>query len=168
MPFRLPPVADLEKDFEIVEIEGFPEIDESDPIRGSFRQATEEEDLQRDRFVNVTVRYQFNSGGMIDSESRKPKTGSERRAYEVYLTLSSCDILDENDKPLFRFSDINGLRRVAGKWENFQKVWGKLPKSISTAIHVKCVETNPDWGLTWALPDEDEIFDEVEEIEGEE
>ena len=165
MPFRLPPVAELEKNFEITDVEGFPEIDEADPIKGSFRQATEEEDLQRDRFVNVIVKYSFNAEGVIDGESRKPKTGSERRAYEVFLTLSSIDIADENNRPLFKFSDINGLRKVAGKWENFQKLWGRLPKAVSTAVHAECVNTNPDWGLAWVLPDEDGT--ELDDPEGE-
>jgi hypothetical protein len=78
------------------------------------------------------------------------KPVGERKAYEVFLTMSACDIEVDESKSLFRFSEIDGLRRVAGSHEEFLKKWGRLPKQVTSAIHLKCIEANPTWGFMWS------------------
>jgi hypothetical protein len=63
------------------------------------------------------------------------------RKKQVYLTLSGCNILDENEKdPLFRFSN----KRVSSETE-FNAAWYKLPPTIADEIHAKVLDMNPLW-----------------------
>jgi len=154
MPFQLPPVAELEKEFVINEVPGIPAIHEDNTIVVVFRQATEDEDAKREAFINVPVRTSYDTQGVFEGETRQPKTVAERRTKEVHLTMSACDILGEDGKPLFAFAEVDGKRRLTGTFSDFKKKWGLLPKPITVALHDRCIEANPDWGFRW-LTDED-------------
>jgi len=63
-------------------------------------------------------------------------------AEEVYSTLCDCNLLDADDKPVFRFKGGNLDMTKA----QFMKAWQSLPQEISLAIHGAVLELNPQWG----------------------
>jgi hypothetical protein len=154
MAYQLKPVAELEKHFTITKVRGILEITEEEPVKVAFRQATEGESRKREDFISVPVTRSWSEESDFAQERYQLKPAGARRAYEVYLTLSACDILDAEENPLFKFSELNSVRRVAGGFEKFEARWGLLPNSLAIAIHEKCIEANPDWGFQW-LSDED-------------
>ena len=154
MPYQIPAIADLEQSTTITEVPGIPEINKENPIAVVFRQATEEEDSMRERFVNVPVTMNYGDLGFVESRTHEPKTLNEIRAYEVYLTLADCDIVEVQEKKLFKFENVNGLRKLRDSFPEFQKKWGRLPKPITMAIHHKCLDANPDWDFRWQVPGE--------------
>jgi hypothetical protein len=63
------------------------------------------------------------------------------RKKQVYLTMSSCNIMDENGKdPLFKFSN----KRLSSETE-FNASWYKLPPVIADEIHEFVLQMNPLW-----------------------
>ena len=62
------------------------------------------------------------------------------RRKEVFLTLASCNIEDENGKPLFTFKDNHLSDEVS-----FKKAWDQLYPSIANEIHEKVLECNVVW-----------------------
>ncbi|MFC1975037.1 hypothetical protein ACFLXQ_01405 [Chloroflexota bacterium] len=169
MPFQLPAVSQLANDFEITEIEGYEYVTPENSISGSFRQATEGDSLKRDDFITVPVKTNYDSL-TTTSETRKPKTLRERYAYEVYLTLTSLDLLLRDGKPLCQFRDVAGVARVKGTFAEFKERWGTVDTPVAMAIHNECVKANTSW--YFAIPDDDdvdatiEMDDEAEAPEG--
>ncbi len=156
MPFQVKSLAQLEAEYRITKVVGLPEIDEENPILVSFRQATNAEDIKRDEYVSVPITRRYASGDDLPSEQFQLKPVALRQAYEVYLTMASCDIIDEDNTPLFKFSEVNGARKVAGDFSTFQKKWGRLPSSVCDAIYLKCLDSNPEWGFNFGDDDEGE------------
>ena len=150
MAFQLKPLAELSKETTIIKISGIPEISEDSPIVVAFKQATEYEAMERDDFLAQPVELEIKDG-MYANERRRPRTFARRRAFEVYLTMTACDILNENGKPLFNFAEMDGVKKFAGSYEAFLKKWGKLPLPVADAIHEKCIEVNPDWSFFASL-----------------
>lgn len=65
--------------------------------------------------------------------------------YKAFLVLAGCDILDENDKPMFSFKKFGSRMQVSTDFQVFQSVWAKLPAEIADAIMEAVYETNPEW-----------------------
>ncbi len=168
MPFKLPSVAELEVQYTIKNVPGYVTDDEDSWIRVSFRQATEAETLKRESFAQNPYKREWRS----DEDSATPtvyaetvdnyKPLGERWAFDVYLTLTSCDIFDRDDTPLFTFISTSDGMTVVGTFPEFLKAWGKLPTPVANALHARCYEANPDWSPR--SPAEAE----KEELEGEE
>ena len=59
---------------------------------------------------------------------------------EVFLTLSSCSILDDQ-KPLFKFNQDFCLTDEA----EFLRAWAKLPPLVTKEIHECVLNSNPSW-----------------------
>lgn len=62
------------------------------------------------------------------------------RKIEIFTTLVDCNILDENDKPLFSFRN-GSLTDMA----SFEKSWAKLPVVAASEIYRYVIEMNPQW-----------------------
>lgn len=157
MPYK-PPVVPLSKTERITKVKGIPEINEENYILVGFRQATgaDTDKRQTFNFTPFTRTYVEGSEYGVDTYNVPGKPIGERWAFDVYLTMTECDILDPaktEDAPLFKFSEVNGLRRVAGSFEEFYKKFGALPDGIKIAIHDVCLECNPTWA---GFDDEDE------------
>ena len=151
MAFTLPDVSTLEQSTTIKFVPGFDAIIPTDPsthVNVGFRQATAREDMLRDSWANedpsvFEYKRGDSNGSMRQQVRMKPER--ERRAYDVFLTMSSCDIQMAEGKLLFRFSEMDGQKRVPGSFEDFKTKWGKLPTSLALAIHLQCLKVNQDW-----------------------
>jgi len=146
MAFKVKPVAELEKQFTITEVDGIPEIDTDTPVVVAFRQATEGDNVKRDGFISVPITRSYTDDSDYAHDRFQLKPVGERKSYEVYMTMTECDIEGEDGTAYFKFSEINGARHIAGSFEKFQKRWGELPPALAKAIHNKCIEANPTWG----------------------
>jgi len=62
------------------------------------------------------------------------------RRKEVFLTLASCNIEDENGKLLFTFQNDHLVDEVS-----FKKAWDQLYPFIANEIHEKILECNVVW-----------------------
>jgi hypothetical protein len=135
----------------ITKVKGIPSITEENPIVVSFRQATGEETDKRQvfNFTPFTRTYSDESNYGIDKYEAAGKPVGERWAYDIWLTLTDCDIEAQDEKgatgPMFKFSEINGVRKVAGAFEPFYKRFNTLPDALREAIHDACLECNPTW-----------------------
>ena len=103
----------------------------------TIRQATQGgHELRNDLFAEFKREYDGNSIRVVQRISF-----DDIRRREVFLTLSACNIMDENGKnPLFTFE--NGLLKNEAV---FSKAWGKLPPIVANEIHEKVLEMNPLW-----------------------
>lgn len=149
MPFVVS-VVPTSKDKRITQVRGIPSITEENPVHVSFRQATGEETDKRATFNFTPFQrtYRADSDYGIDSYDRPGKPVGERWAYDIYLTMSDCDIMVEADgvqKPMFAFVELNGVRKIAGNFEKFYKAFNALPDGLREAIHDACLEVNPTW-----------------------
>lgn len=124
-------------------------VTEDDPIIVSFRQATEAINLKRQDYLATPINRQWADGNTY-SEQVSLVTFSRRKAIDVFLTLSSCNITDANDQPVFAFRNGKLLDKTL---EEFLSKWGKLWPEWGDAIWLKCIETNPTWGFA---PQEEE------------
>lgn len=64
----------------------------------------------------------------------------ELKRIEVYLTLVGCNITDEHNKPLFKFSSNGHISE-----SSFTEAWGKLPPLVATEIHDCVLDLNIAW-----------------------
>lgn len=124
-------------------------VNEDDPIIVSFSQATEVLNLKRQDMLSNPVTRQWLAEDY--KEESKPITFSKRKAIDVFLTLRSCNITDANDQPIFAFRNGKLLDKTL---EEFIFKWGKLWPEWTDAIWLKCIKTNPSWGL---IPEEPEV-----------
>lgn len=136
MPIQLkPPIV---KDF-ILEKSDLAFENSGSPTMITIRQATQEGQERRAELFSKIIREM--SGGDGSIKLVQQFSFEELKRIEVMLTLSSCNITDENGNALFVFS--NGFIRdeVA-----FRKAWGRLDPMIADEIHEKVLEVNIKWG----------------------
>jgi len=101
----------------------------------TIRQATQGQHEIRTAMYNDFERV-FDGDSLKVSQHFSPE---EFKRKEVELTLTGCNILGENDKPLFIFR--NGIVDPI----SFKKGWADLPPMIADEIHDKVLEMNPLW-----------------------
>lgn len=105
-----------------------------------IRQATSGDNIKRNDLVSEASLVVNDK--QMGTEIKQRINALERFRYEVYLTLVSCDIVEEeSEKAWFRFNK----GRVADEAE-FNVAWNKLPPRVSEKIHEKVLVVNPDWG----------------------
>jgi len=148
-------------------------VDEDDPIVVSFKQATEgenaarEEALQSDWFQE----YDKSKGADYHRVAIGMTLERERVATEIFLTLTACNIEvpaikqgeyvtdkegNVKSKPLFKFSEVNGRRKLIGTIREFRTKLDTLPSQWVDEIHEKCIITNPYWSPAFlAMSDEE-------------
>lgn len=100
----------------------------------AIRQATQ---LQNEARATLFGNYSSKDGQT--SWSVKP---TEVMRKEVFLTLAGSNMIDDADKPLFKFTPDNKLAMTE---EEFGGVWGKLPPAVADEIHEKVLKQNPTW-----------------------
>lgn len=104
------------------------------------RQATMGDNIKRQDLVSEASLVINDK--QLGTEIKQRINALERHRYETYLTLVSCDIIEEeSEKAWFRFNK----GRVADEAE-FNVAWSKLPQSVAQKIHEKVLVVNPDWG----------------------
>jgi len=123
---------------------------DGEPTRVTIRQATQAQNEKRSRVFSEVQRIM---GLQQDDSSYKLQqnwSNEELKRMEAFLTLVDCNLLDENDDPLFKFkkSKSDGKQYLDMTTQSFAEAWGKLPPIIAQEIHDKVLEVN----LTWAGP----------------
>jgi hypothetical protein len=138
MPFKLQPVL-VKKIY--LQLNNEQDPDEDTWIEA--RQATQAEQERRQELTAESTREYVGDSQTVRVTQRW--SIEEQRKLEVYLTLAGCNILDENDKPLFVFRTVDGKKRLDCSLDAFGEIWGKLPSAIALRIHEAVLEVNPQW-----------------------
>lgn len=118
---------------------------DGEPTIVTIRQAAQHEHERRQQqFSTLERRYSDLSPEEVTLVQNIPM--EEIKRLEVYLTLCECNILDDEDKPLFPSKkDKNGLPQLVMTKHAFDMAWGKLPPDIAEEIHDKVLEVNIVW-----------------------
>jgi len=133
MPLKL--TSPIEKDF-VLEKSDAEFCEKGDPSTTvTIRQATQGQHERRNAVIN-TFNREYDGLNITVSQNFSPE---DLYRLEVELTLTSCNISDVDEKPLFTFR--NGAVEPA----SFRKGWAKLPPLIASEIHEKVLEVNPLW-----------------------
>lgn len=121
--------------------------DPTGDTRVRVRQATQREhELRADLWATASRVMRDGVGGEVELKQRISFPEIMRR--EVYLTLVECNITDENDSPIFKFTKVETGRSVLAMSEvSFADAWGKLPAKVAAEIHSKVLELNTAWGV---------------------
>ncbi len=139
MSFKLsPPIEEtfmLEKTDEKYETEG---------TFVTIKQATQGEHKKRsDIYANLLTRFKRDDDTVEVVQRFSPP---ELQALEVRITMTDCNILGEDDKPLFKFAKDAKGRSYVEDVLAFQRAWDLLPVEVCLEIHDKVLEVNPTWG----------------------
>jgi hypothetical protein len=138
MAFKLSPP--IEKTFPL------DKTDETYASKGTqvtVKQATQGEHKKRsDIYANILTRFQRNSDTVEVAQRFSPP---EMQALEVRLTMTDCNIIGEDDKPLFKFAKDSKGRSYLEDVSAFQLAWDSLPTEICQEIHDKVLILNPSW-----------------------
>jgi hypothetical protein len=59
--------------------------------------------------------------------------------------MTDCNIIGEDDKPLFKFAKDGKGRSYLEDVSAFQLAWDSLPTEICQEIHDKVLILNPSW-----------------------
>ncbi len=130
-------------------------LQEIDPkIEIKVRQATQI-DVENLATLNEERTRQYERGGSIMTEISRFNWEEIKRA-QVFATLAGCNITDEENEPLFRFSAGTMARLVDEVAFTF--AWGNLPPKLANAIHRRVLKVNPTFGG---------IIDDEDSAEGE-
>ncbi len=112
----------------------------------TIRQASQlQHEKRQDLWATMKSRFLTGEAGM---EITQRFSVPELMRVEVYLTLTDCNIEDEDGKLLFTFKQDNkGRQYLAMDSARFAEAWGKLPPDVCAAIHERVMEVNPDWSI---------------------
>jgi hypothetical protein len=125
------------------ELEWKPEGYDGDPGHVTFRQATvgDQEAFEK-KFGHNKQIYNPVEGAF---ERHWDWVPTERLRMQVYLTMSACDLEDEEGKALFEFKEVDGVNRLAGTESKFAKAWGAFPGELADEFEQKMLDANPQW-----------------------
>ena len=134
MPFQIKPP--VEKEFFLVKTDK--EFgDEEGATKISVRQAATGEVTSRNNlFTDFKRTYEVDG----DITVTQHISFDDIKRYEVYLTLSACNIIGLDGNPLFTFNK-GRLKDEAA----FKIAWDLLPVTASREIHSKVLDMNPQW-----------------------
>jgi len=138
MPIKLSP-AEI-KEFHLARSDDKYGGSDKFPTMIQVRKAMQGEEETRGRLFAMVKQMVDEYGGV--SYMSDISTDDIRRK-GVFLTLASCNINWENDKPLFKFLN----NRIDMTEQEFDDAWYKLPYDIAFEI-IECIETqNPQWAI---------------------
>ena len=144
MPARIQPP--LLKDFHLEETDQRMGVKEADGYTFvAFRQGSQGDYERRDELFSEIKRTLELDGTQTIVQRL---SFHELTRLEVWLTISSCNIEDDNGTPLFKFS--NG--KISMTQAEFEKAWSKLPPYAANEIHQKCLEVNLMWSANGEAP----------------
>lgn len=110
----------------------------------TVKQASQGEHKKRsDIYANLLTRFKRDDDTVEVVQRFSPP---ELQALEVRLTLTDCNIMGEDDKPLFKFAKDSKGRSYIEDVAAFQRAWDLLPVDVCIEIHDKVLEVNPTWG----------------------
>ena len=148
MPLKL--AAPTEETFELERSDALYGTD-GEPTRVTIRQATQAQNEKRSRVFSELQRVFKAQQEDEEGNSftlRSNWTNEELKRTEAFLTMVDCNLLDEDDKPLFRFKKRKGddKQYLDMSTHEFSEAWGRLPPIIANEIHEKVLEVNLTWG----------------------
>lgn len=109
----------------------------------SIKQATQIDNEMRSTLLSKNERtFDANPG---EFRIRSNWSMEELKRLETRCTLCGCNIEDKEGKPLFRFSDKNGVPSLDMGIGEFEKAWGILPSSVASEIYECVLRVNYDW-----------------------
>ena len=140
MSFTFNPTA-IEKEYQLIKTdERWPSSDDAEKTMIKVRIANTGDVASRDDMFSTLKRE-------ISSEQPDVVTlvsvvsTAKLRMLEARLTLSSCNILDEDGKPYFEFTNEGRIKNDSA----FNKAWNKLPALVTDEISQYVRETNEQW-----------------------
>jgi hypothetical protein len=108
----------------------------------TIRQARVGDKIRRDDLVSESSLVLNDK--VLGTEIKQRLNPGEIRRFEVYLTMTDCNIEAEDDAGKLTpwFSFING--RLTDQ-ASFERAYNQLPEEVADQIHTKVVEVNPQW-----------------------
>lgn len=115
-------------------------LDPSGETTVTIRPATGVDELSLQEITQASdYFYEIPDVGKV--RERRPAPAYLMSMRKAFQTMTDCNILDENGKPLF----VEGMN-----WDAFAIAWGKLPPAARDEIGVKIGEVNPHWANFWS------------------
>jgi hypothetical protein len=112
-------------------------VDIEDATRLVLRHADGNDELRVEQMVaNSTYIYELEGVGTVRETPPTPKY--LEKCAKTWAVLEECNILDEDDTPLFK----KGM-----EWREFQRAWAKAGEEVRNAIFKRVVKVNPHWGF---------------------
>jgi hypothetical protein len=113
-------------------------------IEVSFRQATTGDDV---RVNNLFTRHRqiWNDKNVGEMALERDWNIREVMRFRCYLTMVACNLVDEDEKPIFRFKETRDGPRMDMEQLAFNAAWDSLPAGITDEIYEKCLEVNEYW-----------------------
>jgi hypothetical protein len=111
----------------------------------TIRQASQyQHEKRQEIFSNMRSKYSNDGDGLMEIIQRF--NALELHRLDVQLTLVDCNIIGEDEKPLFKFrKDSKGRSYLDMSDAEFEEAWGSLPVDIADEIYEKVLEVNPSW-----------------------
>lgn len=120
-----------------------------DPIVVSFRQATEATNILRQELLARPITRMWEDDQYREEFNLTPF--GKRMAVDTFLTMTSCNVEDEEGKRLFNF------KRKGKTFEEYvTQEWGRLWPEWAEVIYTACLKVNPSWGFGVEDENEDE------------
>lgn len=111
----------------------------------TIRQARQWQHEKREDLFAETSRI-WREGDLGEVEMKQRVSFSEVMRTEVELTLVDSNLVDENQKPVFKFRKMENGRQILDMTKaEFAYAWGLLEPALAREIHEKVFELNPQW-----------------------
>ncbi|MCE5295125.1 MAG: hypothetical protein LLF94_11010 [Chlamydiales bacterium] len=108
-----------------------------------IKQATQLDHERRSHLLSQNERIFDPNPGEVRVKSNWSM--EELKRLEVYCTLAGCNIEDKDGKPLFKFTESNGVPTLDMNMREFEIAWGSLPALVANEIYECVLRVNFDW-----------------------
>jgi hypothetical protein len=116
-------------------------------IEVEFRQASSGDDL-RVASLFSKQRQIFNDEQLGETIIEREWNWREVERFRVYLTLCGCNLIDENEDPVFRFKTTRDGDRLDMNHTEFNAAYDALPSEITKEMYMACLAVNPQWDVS--------------------
>jgi len=128
------------KDYTLVKSDRARDIPEPESTRISVRQGRQEAHERRAALFSQVIREMSRNESEDVVRLIQRFSFEELKRIEVFLTLTACNILDENGRDLFKFNSQGHIAE-----SDFNAAWGVLDPDIAQEIHECVLDLNVDW-----------------------
>jgi len=114
----------------------------------TFKQATQGTMDMLEDLRSAGTEYSYHDqekGKMVITPKQSAAT---IRRMQIYWTLTDCNILDEDEKPLFQIVNDGKRTHLVGSPEAFQVAWDKLDPDVADEVYQAMLSVNPQWAPT--------------------
>jgi len=132
-----------EKDYTLSRSDKLFGVPESEPTRITIRQGKQRAHERRAALFSQIVREMSKNESDDIVRLIQRFSFEELKRIEVYLTLVACNILDEDNRLLFKFNSHGIISE-----DDFNAAWGQLDPSVAQEIHECVLDLNVDWRPT--------------------